>query len=72
MANSGPNTNASQFFITYKAHPHLDGKYSIMGQVVDGMEVLDRMEKVPTGPGDKPLTSITLKSVTIHANPIAK
>lgn len=48
------------------------GKYSIMGQVLDGMEVLDRMEKVPTGPEDKPLTSITLKSVTIHANPIAK
>ncbi|GIL90944.1 hypothetical protein Vretifemale_18640 [Volvox reticuliferus] len=48
MANSGPNTNGSQFFITYKAHAHLNGKYTVFGQVIDGMDVLDRMEKVPT------------------------
>lgn len=38
----------SQFFVTYKAHAHLNGKYTVFGQVIDGMEVLDRMEKVPT------------------------
>ncbi|KFM28052.1 Peptidyl-prolyl cis-trans isomerase-like 3 [Auxenochlorella protothecoides] len=47
MANSGPNTNGSQFFITYKAHAHLNGKYTVFGQVIDGMDTLDRMEKVP-------------------------
>jgi cyclophilin family peptidyl-prolyl cis-trans isomerase len=46
MANSGPNTNGSQFFITYKAHPHLNGKYTVFGHVIDGLDTLDRMEKV--------------------------
>eukprot|EP00976_Prorocentrum_cordatum_P072074 1180571-Prorocentrum_minimum.AAC.4 len=45
MANSGPNTNAAQFFITYAKHKHLDGKYTIFGKVLGGMEVLDKMEK---------------------------
>ncbi|KAL4443352.1 hypothetical protein ABPG75_011089 [Micractinium tetrahymenae] len=71
MASSGPNTNGSQFFLTYRAHPHLNGKYTIFGQVIDGMEVLDRMEKVPTGPNDRPLQEIKIKGVTIHANPLA-
>lgn len=46
MANSGPNSNGSQFFITYGKHKHLDGKYTIIGRVIAGMEVLDMMEKV--------------------------
>ncbi|KAG2436357.1 hypothetical protein HXX76_006664 [Chlamydomonas incerta] len=71
MANSGPNTNGSQFFITYKAHTHLNGKYTIFGQVIDGLEVLDRMEKVPTDDKDRPKTDIRINKVTIHANPIA-
>lgn len=48
MANSGPNSNGSQFFITYGKHKHLDGKYTIIGRVIAGMEVLDMMEKVCT------------------------
>lgn len=71
MANSGPNTNGSQFFITYKAHTHLNGKYTIFGHVIDGLEVLDRMEKVPTDAGDRPKTTIKITGVTLHANPIA-
>ncbi|KAI0881192.1 putative U-snRNP-associated cyclophilin [Annulohypoxylon maeteangense] len=49
MANSGPNTNACQFFITTTATPHLDGKHVVFGKVVDGIEVVDMMEKTKTG-----------------------
>lgn len=46
MANSGPNTNGSQFFITYAKQPHLNGLYTVFGKVIHGFEVLDIMEKV--------------------------
>ena len=46
MANSGPNTNGSQFFVTYGKQPHLNGLYTIFGRVIHGFEVLDVMEKV--------------------------
>lgn len=46
MANSGPNTNGSQFFITYAKQPHLNGLYTVFGKVIHGFEVLDLMEKV--------------------------
>ncbi|EOA36718.1 hypothetical protein CARUB_v10012351mg [Capsella rubella] len=71
MANSGPNTNGSQFFITYAKQPHLNGSYTIFGKVIHGFEVLDIMEKTQTGPGDRPLAEIRLNRVTIHANPLA-
>ncbi|CAA6656264.1 unnamed protein product [Spirodela intermedia] len=71
MANSGPNTNGSQFFITYAKQPHLNGLYTIFGRVIHGFEVLDIMEKTQTGPGDRPLAEIRLNRVTIHANPLA-
>ena len=48
MANSGPNTNGSQFFITYAKQPHLNGLYTVFGRVIHGFEVLDLMEKVST------------------------
>lgn len=71
MANSGPNTNNSQFFITYAKHQHLNGKYTILGKVIDGFESLDVMEREPVDSNDKPLNEIKLYDVIIHANPIA-
>mmetsp|Transcript_32693 Transcript_32693/g.84386 ORF Transcript_32693/g.84386 Transcript_32693/m.84386 type:complete len:146 (-) Transcript_32693:1190-1627(-) len=71
MANRGPDTNGSQFFITYAKAGHLDGTYTVFGRVLHGFEVLDAMEKVAVDPKNRPLTPIVLKSVTIHANPIA-
>ena len=65
------NTNGSQFFITYAKAPHLNGHYTIFGQVIHGFETLDAMEKVPVNNLDRPIEPITLKSVTIHANPLA-
>ena len=47
MANSGPNSNGSQFFFTYTKQVHLDGKYTIFGQIIDGFETLEKMEKQP-------------------------
>ncbi len=71
MANSGPNTNASQFFFAYAKLPHLDGKYTVFGRVIHGAEVLDAMERAPVGKGDRPLEDIVLKGATVHANPLA-
>lgn len=74
MANRAPNTNQSQFFITYSRQPHLDGKYTIFGKVIDGAELggtLDAMEKVPVDAKHRPLQDIRMQGVTIHANPIA-
>ncbi|KAF5340921.1 hypothetical protein D9758_012177 [Tetrapyrgos nigripes] len=72
MANSGPDTNKSQFFMTYSKQPHLDGKYTIFGKVIDGADsTLDAMERVPVNNKNRPVSEIKLTHVTIHANPIA-
>ncbi|XP_063232730.1 peptidyl-prolyl cis-trans isomerase-like 3 [Bacillus rossius redtenbacheri] len=72
MANNGPNTNSSQFFITYSPQPHLDLKYTLFGKVIDGFDALDDLEKLPVNPKNyKPLTETRINSVTIHANPLA-
>lgn len=72
MANSGPNTNGSQFFITYGAQPSLDLKYTVFGKVIDGFDTLDQLEKVPVNPKNRPLKDVKIVSVTIHANPLAE
>lgn len=71
MANSGPNTNGSQFFLTYKAQATLNGKYTVFGHVIDGLDVLDKMEKVPVDAKDRPKADIKLTGAIIHANPMA-
>jgi peptidyl-prolyl cis-trans isomerase-like 3 len=71
MANSGPNTNASQFFITYGRHAHLDGVYTVFGKVIDGWETLDALEHVTVDEKYRPVQDVCIQSITIHANPLA-
>ena len=66
MANAGPNTNGSQFFITTAETPWLTGKHTIFGEVVSGQEVVDAIESVPTGSQDRPRQDVVITSIDVE------
>ncbi len=72
MANSSKDSNTSQFFITFAKHSTLDSKFSVFGQLVDGFETLDLLEKSPVDKNNRSLNQLKIVDVEINANPFAE
>ncbi|EFC43348.1 predicted protein, partial [Naegleria gruberi] len=72
MANKGPNTNSSQFFITFKETPHLDNKHTVFGKLVGGLKLLQKIENIPVDDEDKPLEDVQIENISIFYNPFTE
>eukprot|EP01069_Polyplicarium_translucidae_P003812 Polyplicarium_translucidae@DN2414_c0_g1_i1.p1 len=72
MANRGADTNTSNFFITYSRQPHLNGRYTVFGRVIDGLDTLEKMEREPVDLKHRLLRDLVIEDVLVHANPVAE
>jgi len=71
MANKGPGTNGSQFFVTFDKAAHLDGKNTVFGRIIEGWETLEKIEGVEVDRKNRPRDKVEIQRVVVHANPVA-